>query len=644
MVACASGDTSRRSRGLAAHVHKAAYLLRQQGVRGFVARVGQVVARRVVSAGKGCMCKLTDRMPPRVFRHDPDEFAGQGVVPAELAASDDGLPTVGVVIVSYNSAQLIEATVAAVLVSDYPQDRVEIVLVDNNSPDGSLRQLEYLEKKYPRVRVLANERNLGFGAAVNVGAEHCSAEYVLCVNPDAHVRPDTIRQLVCRSRDTHERGFRLWEARQLPFEHPKLYDAVTLETQWASGACFLVDRAVFLEQGGFDENIFLYCEDVDLSWRLRAAGYRIGYVPWAVVDHDTYAEPGRMKATQFYNSVVSNGILRFKFGSLRDMLVYAPLWCWYFVVPPKLKLARLKLLGATLKAIPRYVRALSWRTDHRDLRKCDVAQFTRFGFEINRQGDYFRTRSHVNGPLVSIIVRTMNRPHFLREALASIQNQTYQNIEVVVVEDGLAKSQEVIGQFPQLNIIYFATEERAGRCKAGNMAMARATGEYLNFLDEDDLFYSDHLEVLVGELSRQTECAVAYSMGLEVATVIQDTAPFVYTESRHETVHRQKFDRELLQSRNYIPIHCVLFARWLFEEEGGFNESLDVLEDWNLWVRYARRSDFLLVPKTTTLYRVPADRRVAATRSAQFALAYQNVVEVNQSAAVKVARVYRNSA
>ena len=73
---------------------------------------------------------------------------------------------------------------------------------------------------------------------------------------------------------------------------------------------------------GFDENIFLYGEDVDLSWRLRALGYKLRYVPKALVKHRTYEDPTKIKLTQFYNSIVSNGILRFKYGSLWNMIEY----------------------------------------------------------------------------------------------------------------------------------------------------------------------------------------------------------------------------------------------------------------------------------------------------------------------------------
>jgi GT2 family glycosyltransferase len=83
------------------------------------------------------------------------------------------------------------------------------------------------------------------------------------------------------------RGVGAAEARQLPIEHPKDYDCATGETGWATGACMMVPTALAKALGGFDaESFFLYCDDVDLSWRIRLAGLKIVYQPSAGVFHD----------------------------------------------------------------------------------------------------------------------------------------------------------------------------------------------------------------------------------------------------------------------------------------------------------------------------------------------------------------------
>ena len=81
-------------------------------------------------------------------------------------------------------------------------------------------------------------------------------------------------------------GRALIDALEFPVEHPKPYDPYTLTTPWAAGACLLISKCVFEELGGFDETFFMYCEDVDLSWRCRASGIAVKTCPTALFLHD----------------------------------------------------------------------------------------------------------------------------------------------------------------------------------------------------------------------------------------------------------------------------------------------------------------------------------------------------------------------
>jgi hypothetical protein len=98
-------------------------------------------------------------------------------------------------------------------------------------------------------------------------------------------------------------------------------------------------------------------------------------------------------------------------------------------------------------------------------------------------------------------------------------------------------------------------------------------------------------------------------------------------EVMHVTRHRQAFDRIALWHHNYLPIQAVLFHRRLYERHGGFAEDMDQLEDWNLWTRYTLDDDFVLVEKTTSKYRVPAEASLAAERQALLDRAYADALE-----------------
>ena len=193
----------------------------------------------------------------------------------------------------------------------------------------------------------------------------------------------------------------------------------------------------------------------------------------------------------------------------------------------------------------------------------------------------------------------------MRKALNSIREQEYKNIQVVVVEDGANISEQMItNEFSDLNIVYQATGERKGRCYAGNVGLKLAQGEYLNFLDDDDMLLPNHFQVLYTRIL-QTQVKAAYAWAEEHQILIKNRETYEFVVKRKFFRYKQPFNRLLLCYMNYIPIQSILFSRELYDLYGGFDENLEVLEDWDLWVRYAVHADFLMVPEVTSVYYTP---------------------------------------
>lgn len=128
------------------------------------------------------------------------------------------------------------------------------------------------------------DENVGSARGHNRLAEGADADYLLILNPDVVVSPRLFENMM-RPFLRDETG--MVEAKQLPIEHPKTYNSVTGETGWATTACALTPTALFRRLEGFDaDSFFLYCDDVDYSWRVREAGYKVIFSPNAVVFHD----------------------------------------------------------------------------------------------------------------------------------------------------------------------------------------------------------------------------------------------------------------------------------------------------------------------------------------------------------------------
>lgn len=126
--------------------------------------------------------------------------------------------------------------------------------------------------------------NLGSAQGHNKLLENLDFDYVLIMNPDVMMAPNALVEL---AKPFIDPKVGIVEGKQLPIEHPKVYSLSTGETSWAATACTLIPAALLKELGGFDHRtFFLYCDDVDFSWRARLAGRKVIYQPSASAFHD----------------------------------------------------------------------------------------------------------------------------------------------------------------------------------------------------------------------------------------------------------------------------------------------------------------------------------------------------------------------
>jgi glycosyltransferase involved in cell wall biosynthesis len=222
-------------------------------------------------------------------------------------------------------------------------------------------------------------------------------------------------------------------------------------------------------------------------------------------------------------------------------------------------------------------------------------------------------------PRVTVIVTAKDRPAELNEALASIEAQTYRDFEVVLVNDGgedlSVVAEKFTGLFP---LVFLRHPKPRGLGASRNAALNRASGEIISCLDDDDLFYPDHLETLVSTMEAGGS-RVVYS----------DAVLAYYREAGggREVVERKlifsrDFDPGALLVYNYIPTPCLAYARSVLGVTGRYDTELTSLVDWDLFMRLALRFRFEHAPRITAEYRKliePESRRnLLAKQSSRF--------------------------
>ena len=215
----------------------------------------------------------------------------------------NNLPFVSLVIVNWNGRPYLEDCLKSLLASDYPD--YEVLLVDNCSTDGSVA---FVQSNFPQVKMHRTRCNLGFAAGSNAGICLSEGELIVLLNPDVIVRLDWLRKLVegmfadesvgiGGGKAYYPDGCTLQHAGgflQAPLALGNQYGRGVIdrgqfdkqrEVDYVMGAALGIKRSVLDQIGSLDEGYFLYYEDTDLCFRARRAGYRVLYIPDAVLIH-----------------------------------------------------------------------------------------------------------------------------------------------------------------------------------------------------------------------------------------------------------------------------------------------------------------------------------------------------------------------
>lgn len=205
-------------------------------------------------------------------------------------------------------------------------------------------------------------------------------------------------------------------------------------------------------------------------------------------------------------------------------------------------------------------------------------------------------------PLVSVILPTYNRSELVVRAVRSVLEQSYRNLELLVVDDGSSDATgEVLAPFscdPRFHYIY---QENRGQAAARNLAIKCSNGYYIAFLDSDNYWDVDKLKSQLAFWRGKDEYDILYS-------------GVIYVDAKGERLPRGDIARptgiilDKLLLSNFVTNNTALVPKRCFSDVGFFNESLRIAEDYDLWLRFATRFTFLYHPEQVTFYSCKGER------------------------------------
>lgn len=446
---------------------------------------------------------------------------------------------VSIIVPVFNTFPYVKACYSAI-VATTENIELELIFIDNNSTDGVAAWLDMLPNFDPRVKVIHNTENKGFGIAVNQGISISKGRFVALVNSDTVPGEGWLQSILDAAKADLTIGIfspftnYVGEGPQIDPEAAELrvedVSEFSKSIRDRKGMLIVPDRLVFFCVvirrelidliGGLDETYIRgNFEDDDYCLRTILAGFKLAIVKNSFVYH--------------------HGSTTFKSNKLDYVQHYEENRSSFF-----LKADRLSTI------LPRMIRP-------RDVR---IA--------------------------ASVIVRTVNRPYLLRKALNSLANQNDQNFEVVLVNDGGPLLEDLIREYDKhLSIQYIHHKKSTGRTHALNSGLNAAKGDWVCFLDDDDIYYPWFFGVMLNAVDQKPDEKFFY--GGHTRVLLDPKTPNVIHTIKQIPVF--EYNREELLISNSIPINT-----WFVQKEealniNGFDESFDTLEDYDFLLRFSSR-------------------------------------------------------
>jgi glycosyltransferase involved in cell wall biosynthesis len=451
-------------------------------------------------------------------------------------------PVVSVIIPCYNQADYLAEAVDSVVSQAYQS--WEIIIVNDKSKDNTNEVCQRLVEKHisKNIKIIVNERNQGLAKARNTGIENARGKYILPLDADDQIQPTFIEKTVGLLENNPEISIAYTDLLQFgetgEIVHASEYDFQLLKFNNQLNYCSLFRREAWETVGGYNTYMTV-----------------MGYEDW-----------------DFWLSCGEKGF-------------YAKR------IPEPLFLYRIKNSSMFTKAL-KFDKRLRAEIiiNHPNLYDENILSNAK---ELLKRQNEEGTKSN---PLVSVIVPTYNRPTQLAQAIKSVLNQTFRDFEIIVINDGGIDVSNIIESVnDENNILHIVHNVNMGLPAARNTGIKVARGKYIAYLDDDDVYYPDHLQILVDFLEA-THSKIAYADSFRAVYKNIDGRILFRDKERYASVD---FDRDRIFVENYIPVLCFMHAKSCFDEVGTFDETLTSHEDWDLWIRMSMKFEISHIQKIT---------------------------------------------
>ena len=480
-------------------------------------------------------------------------------------------PLVSIIIPVYNKLELTKKCLQGILENDAEVD-FEIIIVDNDSSDGTKEYCEKLSSENSRVKYFRNETNLGFSKANNIGVKYSSGKYLMFLNNDTYPLNGWLKssidiiendiqvgavgsKLIFPDDTIQHAGVIIVDDKRisdplvarhifykLPKDNPEAN--IAMEYQALTAACLLVKKTAFLEVFGFDEEYWNGYEDVDLCFKLKKAGYKLIYNPASVVYHyESQSGPERF-------AKVKNNIERL----------------------------HLKWLGKIKPDFIVFQDSTIIKTEENHLNiKPYLKEDQKLENAIIRDINLTEEDKIYSEAFVSIIILTYNQLKYTKECLESLYENTKIKFETIIVDNASVDgTREYLQNFAneKKNVKLIFNENNLGFPTAVNQGIKASDGNYIVIANNDIVFTKRWLEGLLKAINKKNYYMIAGPISNLVSGFqIDQNARYKSVEEMKKYADEARIkNKDMFFEFPRVAFLCALIKRELIDKIGGLDE------------------------------------------------------------------------